>query len=65
MNKKQKDLRQNQLTIRLTDRENAFIDWYAERINCDRANTPRQIVAAFITDHSELAATFKAETGYG
>ena len=65
MNDPKKNTRNNSLTIRFTDEELAFLEWYSDRVDCDRANAPRQIVAAFLTDHSELAATFQAETGYG
>ncbi len=58
--KKQK--RSNAMTIRFTDEEFGFLIWYSDRIDCDRANAPRHILASFITDHSELYSAYIQDT---
>ena len=59
MNNPKKNTRNNSLTIRFTDEELAFLEWYSDRVDCDRANAPRMIISAYTTDHPELLALFK------
>lgn len=60
--KETKTPQRNAVTVRFTNDELRLIDWYAERVGCDRSNSPRQILAAFFTANPELFQTFQEET---
>jgi hypothetical protein len=61
-NKETKNPQRNPVTVRFTNDELKLIDWYADRVGCDRSNSPRQIIAAFFTANAELYRVFQEET---
>ncbi len=60
--KESKSPQRNPITIRFTNDEVKLIEWYSDRVACDRANGPRQIIAAYFTAFPELYQTFLEET---
>lgn len=61
-NKESKTPQRNAVTVRFTNDELKLVDWYADRVGCDRSNSPRQIIAAFFTGNPELYQIYLEET---
>jgi len=61
-NKESRNPQRNAITVRFTNDELRLVDWYADRVGCDRSNSPRQIIAAFFTANPELYRMFQEET---
>ncbi len=60
MAKEQKTEGRVGITTRYTTEEINQLDWFAERWGCDRANAPRQVMAAYLTAHPDLFDQFKS-----
>lgn len=54
--------RSNQVTVRFTDFEVSFLNWYSKHIDVDRANSVRHVLAGFLADHSDLAERFLSDS---
>ena len=57
-NNSRSNLRRNAFTVRFTDEETSFLDWYSKTVDCDKSNAPRMIMNAFLTEHPELHRRF-------
>lgn len=54
----QKRERRLAVTSRYTSQEIEQLDWFAERVGCDRANAPRMFMAAYLTTCPDLMEDF-------
>lgn len=61
MSTNKKNNRSNQMSVRFSEHEHDLITWLSKRIGVERANVPRHVLAAFMTDRPDLDADFHKE----
>ena len=60
MSKEQKTEGRSGITTRYTAEEIKQLDWLSARWGCDRANTPRMLLSAYLTSFPDLKDAYNA-----